>query len=59
MVKLVTYGDTRFLFTGDIGISPESTILSEGMSVEAGILKVAPPWQQVQLQQQLPGGGRR
>jgi len=41
VVKVVIYGDTRFLFTGDFGVSTESTIVSEGMSVEADVLKVA------------------
>ncbi len=41
MVKVVSDGESGFLFTGDIGTSTESTILAEGMWVEADVLKVS------------------
>ena len=41
VVMVVIYGETRFLFTGDIGTTTESVLLSEGMSLAADILKVA------------------
>ncbi len=41
VVKVVSDGESRFLFTGDIGTSTASTILAEGMSVEADVLEVA------------------
>lgn len=41
VVMLVTYGQTDFLFTGDIGDSTEQTILDSGSGVAAEVLKVA------------------
>jgi len=41
VVKVVSDGESRFLFTRDIGTYTESTILVEGISVEADILEVA------------------
>ena len=41
VVKVVTFGDNRFLFTGDIGFPTENTLLAEGMSLAADVLKVA------------------
>ena len=41
VVLLVTYGQVRFLFTGDIGTGTEQTILALGTPVAADILKVA------------------
>ncbi len=41
VVLLVTYGDRRFLFTGDIGSSTEQIILGLATPVAADVLKVA------------------
>jgi len=40
VVKVVTYEETRFLFTGDIGFPTENTLLAQGVNLEADVLKV-------------------
>lgn len=41
VVLLIKYGQTRFLFPGDIGSGTEGTILAEGTPIAADVLKVA------------------
>jgi competence protein ComEC len=41
VVMMITYGETDFLFTGDIGESAEQTIVDSGTPVAAEVLKVA------------------
>jgi competence protein ComEC len=40
IVLMITYGETRFLFTGDAEREAEQAILSSGKSLEADVLKV-------------------
>jgi competence protein ComEC len=41
VVLRIVYGDTQFLFTGDIGSSTEQVILNSGTPITATVLKVA------------------
>jgi competence protein ComEC len=40
LVVLLVYGDTRFLFTGDIGWDAEKDLVESGLDLEADVLKV-------------------
>ena len=41
LVARVRYGETRFLFTGDLGFEAEDDMLAAGVDVSATVLKVA------------------
>ncbi len=40
VVLLITYGNNRFLFTGDSGLPAEGDILASGAGIDADVLKV-------------------
>ena len=40
LILMVSYGDTRFLFTGDMEIAAETDLLDSGADIKADVLKV-------------------
>ena len=40
IILMVTYGDTRFLFTGDMEITAETDLIESGADLKADVLKV-------------------